>query len=83
MIKHVFASKNIKSGNFNVPQLYDFDKDNAEEAFTISMKETPKSGVEAVKELDIYYLGDFDTKSGKFTSVEPEFIVSGSAVLGE
>ena len=82
MTKYVFASKNVKSGNFNVPQLYDFDKDSAKEAFEISMKETPAAGVEAVKELEIYYLGEFDTKSGLFSNNEPEYIVSGLEVLG-
>lgn len=82
MIKYVFASKNVKSGNFNTPMLYDFSKDNAREAFEISIKETPKEGRVAVSELDIYYLGTYDTKTGKFAENEPEFIVSGSAVLG-
>lgn len=83
MIKHVYASKNVKSGNFNSPQLYDFDEENAREAFEISFKETPKEGVAAVKELDIYYLGTYDTKTGVFSQDEVKFIVSGAAVLGE
>lgn len=82
MTKYVYCSKNVKSGNFNVPQMYDFPKDDAREAFEISMKETPKEGIEAVKELDIYYLGTFDTKTGVFTQGEIEFIVSGLEVLG-
>ena len=83
MIKHVYASKNVKSGNFNTPQLYDFNADAAREAFEISFKETPKEGVDAVKELDIYYLGTYDTKTGIFSQDEVTFIVSGAAVLGE
>lgn len=84
MTKYVYCSKNVKSGNFNVPQLYDFPHENAEEAFEISIKETPIQGREAVKELDIYYLGTFDTKTGLFKVEEsPEFIISGAAVLGD
>lgn len=83
MIKHVYASKNVKSGNFNTPMLYDFNVDNAREAFEISFKETPKEGKEAVKELDIYYLGTYDTKTGLFKQEEVVFIVSGASVLGD
>lgn len=82
MTKYVYSSKNVKSGNFNVPQLYDFSEEDAREAFEISMKETPKEGVEAVKELEIYYLGTFDTKTGVFKQGEISFIISGLEVLG-
>lgn len=83
MTKYMYATKNVKSGNFNVPQLYDFVSENAAEVFEISFKETPKEGVEAVKELDVYYLGIFDTKTGLFVTSDPVFILSGSAVLGD
>lgn len=80
MIKQVFATKNKKSGNFNVPQFYDFPKENAAEVFTISAKETPKEGLEAVKELEVYYLGTLDTKTGVIVS-EVEYILDLGAVV--
>ena len=83
MIKYIYASKNVKSGNFNTPMLYDFNADNARDAFEVSFKETPKEGVEAVKELDIYYLGTYDTKTGLFKQEEVVFIVSGASILGD
>lgn len=82
MKKYIYASKNVKSGNFNMPTLQDFPKENAAEAFEISFKETRKEAVEAMKELDVYYLGTFDTKTGKICPEDPEFLVSGAAVLG-
>lgn len=82
MKKYIYCSKNVKSGNFNQPQYYDFPEENAAEQFEISFKEARKEAVEAMKELDVYYLGYFDTKTGLFSSVDPVFLVSGAAVLG-
>jgi hypothetical protein len=80
MIKTIFATKNKKSGNFNAPMFYDFPKENAAEVFTISAKETPDQGVEAVKELEVYYLGTLDTKTGAIVS-EIEYIIDLGSVL--
>lgn len=83
MIKYVYAAKNVKSGNFNAPQLNDIPEDNAAENFEISFKETPRSQKELMKELDIYYLGTFDTKTGIYSTKDPVFIISGASVLGD
>lgn len=80
MIKTIFATKNKKSGNFNIPMFYDFPKENAAEVFTISAQETPEQGKEAVKELEVYYLGTLDTKTGVIVS-EPEYIIDLGSVL--
>lgn len=77
MIKYVYTTKNKLSGNFNAPMLHDFPKDNAAEVFTISAKE---SQAEQVKELEVYYLGTFDTKTGIFSS-EVEYIIDLGSVL--
>ena len=82
MIKYVYATKNKLSGNFNAPALYDFVKDNAAEAFVISAREAPSSGKEALKELEVYYLGTFDTKTGKI-EMEIEYLIDLGAVLLE
>lgn len=80
MTKYIYASKNKLSGNFNTPVLHDFPKDAAAEAFTISAKEANNA---QVGELEIYYLGTFDTKSGVITQ-ENEFIVDlGSVINGK
>lgn len=83
MIKYVYASKNVKSGNFNTPVLENFNEEAAKEAYEISFKEAGAGAKEQLKELDIYYLGTFDTKTGFFKQVEPVFLVSGAAVLGD
>lgn len=80
MIKFVYSSKNKLSGNFNTPVYHDFPKDAAVEAFSISAQECndPK-----VSELEVYYLGTFDTKTGVMTN-EVEFLVDlGSVVHGK
>ena len=80
MIKYIYVSKNKKSGNFNHPQLHDFPKENAAETFAISAKETPVAGIEAIKELEIYYLGTFDTKTAEIKK-ELEYLIDLGAVL--
>ena len=83
MIKYVFATRNKKSGNYNLPQFYDFQKENAAEVFTISAKETPASGIEAIKELEVYYIGTFDTKTGVLET-DIDFIIDlGSVIDGK
>lgn len=79
MIKYVYASKNKLSGNFNTPILQDFPKEAAAEAYTITVKESP---TEQLKELEIYYLGTFDTKSGLFTQ-EVEYILDCGSVISD
>lgn len=81
MIKYVYATKNKLSGNFNTPMLHDFPKEAASEAFAISAKEAPKES--QVKELEVYYLGTFDTKTGEIKE-EKEFLLDlGSVVDGK
>lgn len=81
MIKYIYASKNKLSGNFNTPLLHDFPKEAASEAFAISAKEAPKDS--QVRELEVYYLGTFDTKTGEIHQ-EKEFLVDlGSVVDGQ
>lgn len=70
MIKYVYASKNKLSGNFNAPMCHDFPEDAAAEAFTISARETPKEGLAAIKELEVYFLGTYDTKTGLLVAPE-------------
>lgn len=77
MIKYVYASKNKLSGNFNMPVLQDFTKDNAAEAYAISALEHP---TEELKELEIYYLGTFDTKTGQFVQ-EIEYLIDCGSVI--
>lgn len=80
MIKYVYSTKNKLSGNFNAPLLYDIPKEAAVEAFTISAQEAKDSHV---SELEAYYLGTFDTKTGEFKQ-EKEFLLDlGSVVHGK
>ena len=80
MTKYVYASKNKLSGNFNMPVLHDFPRENAVEQFTISALENPS---EQIKELEMYYLGTFDTKTGVFKQTDLCFLVDLGSVLNE
>ena len=80
MIKYIYASKNKLSGNFNTPMLHDFPKEAASEAFAISAKEAPKDS--QVKELEVYYLGTFDTKTAEIKE-EKEFLIDLGSVDGQ
>lgn len=77
MTKYIYATKNKLSGNFNEPKLYDFTKESAVEQFTISALENPDA---LVKELEVYYLGTYDTKTGLFES-DVEYLLDLGAVL--
>ena len=83
MTKYVYATKNLKSGNFNKPDLQDFPPENAREVYEVSFKEAPVEQKGFIKELEIYYLGEFDTKTGKFDQEKMTFIVGGSEIVGD
>lgn len=76
MIKYIYASKNKLSGNFNVPMFEDFAPEGAAERYSIAAVEHPS---EAVKELEMYFLGTFDTKTGIVES-KNEYLVDLGAV---
>ena len=80
MIKYVYASKNKLSGNFNMPVLQDFPKENAVEAFSITAKEHPTSDV---KELEMYFLGTFDTKTGIYDQKGLEYLIDLGTVVSD
>lgn len=80
MIKYLYTTRNKKSGNFNALMAQDFPKENAVEVYTISAKET---GTEQVKELEVYYIGIYDTKTGE-VKMEKEFLLDlGSVIDGK
>ena len=82
MTKYLYATKNIKSGNFGQARYEDFPKDAALEVYSIAAKEARKEDQELFKELDLYFLGTFDTKTGIFEG-QPEFIVSLGSLIGD
>lgn len=81
MIKYVYGVKNILSSNFGNPQFEVLDKEQAIEAYTISAKEASGEARERMRELDLYYLGTFDTTTGKCELIDPEFMLSFKAII--
>lgn len=83
MTKYIYATKNLKSGNFNKPEMYDFPPENAKETYEISFKEQPVEAQSFIRELEVYYLGEFHTKSGRYVQPQSiQFICSGAEILG-
>lgn len=81
MIMQVYAFKNKKSDNFNAPIFQYVPKEAAVEFFSVSVREMPADKKEYVKELDLYYVGTFDTKSGVLEAGSPEYLMSNESVL--
>ena len=77
MTKYIYASKNKLSGNFYEPKFYDFTTESAKEQFTITALESKDP---LIKELEVYYLGTFDTKTGLFVS-EVEYLLDLGAII--
>lgn len=82
MINYVYALKNKKSGNFGKPLFEVIPDEAAAEAFTVSFKEAPESESERIKELELYYIGKFDTKTGVLQPIDPVFILDGGTCRG-
>lgn len=83
MTKYIYCFKNVKSGQFGNPVLEVITKDNAVEAYSVAAKEAPEQEKVRMAELDLYYLGTFDTKSGKVDVIDPEYLMSVKEVLGD
>lgn len=82
MTKYLYATKNVKSGNFGQARYEDFPKEAAVEVYKVACDEAPEGDRLLFKELDVYYLGTFDTKTGKFEG-DPEFLVSLASLIGD
>lgn len=82
MINSVIAFKNKKSGNFGKPIFEVIPHDSLVEAYTVSIKEAPEDQKERLKELELYYLGEFDTKTGVMKPAEEiEYLIDCGVVL--
>ena len=81
MIKYVYGFRNKLSGNFGDPRYEVLEKDDAVEAYTISAKEASQESKVLMKELELYYLGTFDTKTGKAELVDPESLLAFDGII--
>lgn len=81
MKKYIYAFKNIKSGQFGTPVYEVIDNDQAVEAYTAAAKECPEQEKARNAELDLYYLGTFETKTGVSDLVEPIYLLSLKEVI--
>lgn len=82
MIYKMYCMRDKHVG-FLEPRL-DLDDPSAIRNFAAAVNNAPKESILgfAPQDFDLYYMGEFDTVKGTFTTVIPEFITSGSAVLG-
>ena len=80
MIKRIYGFKNVKSGNFGDPRFELIPKEEAAEYYAVAIKEAPAKDQEFMKEIDVYYLGTLDTKTGEIKA-DCDFVVSLGSVL--
>ena len=83
MMLHVYCTRNKKSGQYGKIALESLDKDAIKESYTCSCLEAPEDQKILLSELEAYYLGEYDTKTGHIKSVEPEFLMDLGSVCGK
>lgn len=75
MILHIYAYKDIRIGAFKNPAYAPDEKDVVIEQtarYAILAKDEEKENLQFCQ---LFYLGDFDDKTGVITSVEPVFLM--------
>lgn len=80
MILNVYATRNKKSGQFGKIDLQIMDKKTAIESYSISVLEADEKSKILLAELDLYYLGTYDTATGLIDDNKPELLIDLGAV---
>ena len=76
MMLTIYGLKNRLSGIFEKPVCELFDSKEYPEMLTQSLALAPVEVLERHREYDVYCLGCFESKTGKITAIEPEFLMS-------
>ena len=83
MIVYLYATRNKKSGAYSKVTGEALEKERAIEAYSRSALEADEKSQILLSELELYYLGEYDDKTGSICPVKPEFLLDlGSIIHG-
>lgn len=81
MICNLYATRNKKSGCYSKVSGEVLNKEQAAEAYARSAQEADDKAKILLAELELYYLGTYDDKTGNISPVVPEFVLDLGAVI--
>lgn len=77
---YLYATKNKKSGQYGQIKAEVMNNDQAKESYSISKLEAPSDQQKYLDELELYFLGTYDTASGQIVANDPVFLLDLGAV---
>lgn len=81
MILSIYAYRDKKLGAFETPFVNNLEKDRAAVAVSRALVGLDDVKKIRMKDLDLYYLGSFDDKTGRISAVPGEFICSIDSII--
>ena len=81
MIYPMFSVSDIRAKEFSIPRA-DLNEDCAKRYFAMQVN-TPENMISfAPQDFELFYVGDFDSSTGMFKEIIPQFICRGSELVG-
>ena len=81
MILSIYAYRDKKLGAFETPFVNNLEKDRAAVAVSRAIVGLEDKQKLRMRDLDLYYLGSFDDKTGRISAVNGEFICSIDSII--
>lgn len=83
MICGIYVTRNKKSGAYSKLSGEVLTKEQAVEVYARSVMEADDNAKTLLSELELYYIGEYDDKTGSISPVTPEFLLDlGSIING-
>ena len=83
MIVYLYATRNKKSGAYSKVTGEALEKERATESYARAAMEASDESKLLLQELELYFLGTYDDKTGSICPVMPEFLLDlGSVIHG-
>lgn len=79
MIYKIYAIKDNKVGTFS-PPFFSFNTTAATRMFGISCRDKTVQLSHYPEDFDLFTLGEFDDCTGKFTTIDPQFVIGAVAL---
>lgn len=83
MILSVYCYRDKKLGRFQTPVVNNIEKETAAVTLARAVVDLTKEQKNKIRDLELYYLGEFDDKTGVIKCFEKEFIVSIDSLIAE